>query len=189
MEPERIALVKRTNHSGKLNAVPAETIRRMYEDEKMSQTEIAKHFGVHQGAIYFRMKQYGIKARSHDDSIRLDRLKNDWTGENNPNWGGGRHTSKAGYVFVSKPDHPRASQNKGYVREHILVWEETHGQSLPTGWDVHHMNGVKDDNRPENLVAMPNREHKRVISEYKAHVKRLEDRVCELEQELRRLTK
>jgi hypothetical protein len=53
--------------------------------------------------------------------------------------------------MVWAPEHPRARSNARYVFEHILVMEETLGRYLIPGESVHHRNGVRDDNRPENL--------------------------------------
>lgn len=68
----------------------------------------------------------------------------------NGNWKGGRTRHKAGYVMVRAPDHPRARASK-YVFEHILVAEELLGRYLEPDESIHHRNGVRDDNRPENL--------------------------------------
>ena len=71
--------------------------------------------------------------------------------ENSPTWKGGRVRDSKGYIMCMDADHPRASSNHGYVFEHILVMEEQLGRYLETGENVHHINGIKDDNRPENL--------------------------------------
>lgn len=72
------------------------------------------------------------------------------SGSGHHRWNGGRHVSRSGYVFVRADEHPNANA-KGYVAEHAVVMESVLGRFLEHGENVHHKNGVKDDNRPENL--------------------------------------
>jgi hypothetical protein len=53
--------------------------------------------------------------------------------------------------MVRVPQHPRAKSNSGYVFEHILVMEDALGRRLFADESVHHRNGVRDDNRVDNL--------------------------------------
>ena len=69
--------------------------------------------------------------------------------EKSPSWRGGRRVED-GYVFIYKPEHPRAKKN-GYIREHTVVMESTMGRYLVRGESVHHLNGDRGDNRPQNL--------------------------------------
>lgn len=52
--------------------------------------------------------------------------------------------------MVFAKGHPRASKNN-YVFEHIIVMEKQLGRLLEKDENVHHINGVKDDNSIENL--------------------------------------
>jgi hypothetical protein len=75
----------------------------------------------------------------------------DEAGPNNSGWKGGRTRVKAGYVMRRAEGHPRAAGSGDYVFDHILVMEEMLGRFLQPGETVHHRNGIKDDNRPQNL--------------------------------------
>lgn len=65
------------------------------------------------------------------------------TGEQHPQWKGGptawRYIDAAGYVHI------------GPSLEHRLVMERILGRSLERHESVHHINGQRGDNRPENL--------------------------------------
>jgi hypothetical protein len=98
------------------------------------------------------------------------------SGEHNGNWKQGR-TKNRGYVYVRV--HPPGHKDHPYRAEHRVVWEQTHGKPIPKGWVVHHLNGVKDDNRPENLAAMPRHEHhshpREALKPYETRIRSLEE--------------
>jgi hypothetical protein len=65
-------------------------------------------------------------------------------GANNSKWKGGRQIDEGGYVRLTVP-------GGGYVKEHRMVMEEILGRPLTRNEEVHHKNGNRSDNRPENL--------------------------------------
>lgn len=78
-------------------------------------------------------------------------------GQDCPNWKGGKIIHH-GYIYIHAPDHPYSHPN-GYVHEHRLVMEKKLGRYLEQYEDIHHINGIKDDNRIENLQLLSHSQH------------------------------
>lgn len=83
-------------------------------------------------------------------------------GDKSNGWKGGRFKLN-GYVYIYCPSHPRSVKGGkgggGYVLEHRLVIEKSIGRYLTKEEDVHHINGIKDDNRLENLKLVSHYNH------------------------------
>jgi len=78
-------------------------------------------------------------------------------GELSGRWKGGK-TKQGDYWNVKCYGHPRADY-QGYVNQATIILEKKLGRYLVKGEVVHHMNGIPDDDRPENLMVMTNHEH------------------------------
>lgn len=64
----------------------------------------------------------------------------------------------SGYVYIYSPSHPFKT-NHNYVAEHRLIAEGIIGRYLKPYEDVHHIDGDKNNNSPENLQIILHSEH------------------------------
>lgn len=91
---------------------------------------------------------YCSRSCSNKVTARLHRITR--RGSGSPTWKGGRKKAGGGYIELWMPDHPD-SNGKGYVKEHRYVMEQHIGRRILPEETVHHKNGVRHDNRIENL--------------------------------------
>ena len=105
-------------------------------------------------------------------------------GEKNRHWKGGRITRKDGYVQVYiEPDDFFYSMctKERYVMEHRLVMAKHLSRCLLDWETVHHKNGIRNDNRIENLELITLSAQHTGITKVQTYIKKLERRIQELE--------
>lgn len=106
-------------------------------------------------AIYKKAYKMGLRKTKEIEFINRSLARR---GEKGANWHGGKSKTSKGYILISCPGHHRAD-NRGYVLEHILIFENETGISVPDNCCIHHLNGIKTDNRIENLCMMSHSAH------------------------------
>jgi len=180
-------LIKRNRTCRKLSPELCQRICDLYLNEKLSSTEINEMLGVPVHTVIGVLKRKSIPRRGKSESVLLAYSRGRKIrpiAERNPKWQGGTVEGHSGYFMLWMPDYP-SSMKKGYVYRHRYVYEQVHGK-LPEGWRVHHINGVKGDDRPENLYAMPVKIHKGLDHKSKKDytIDALRNRVRQLETQI-----
>lgn len=112
--------------------------------------------GIPLGSYYVKGKGLVLSKYIHGHNQKGKRSPNSaLKKENNPNWQGGRRITKSGYVLIRIDNHLRGK----YVFEHILVYENYYQCCILSSGVIHHINGIRNDNRIENLELMGRGKH------------------------------
>ena len=86
-------------------------------------------------------------------------------GNQNGKWKGGEYKNASGYILVWLPSDDFFHQvinREGHVLKHRLVMAKSLGRCLQPWEIVHHKNGIKDDNRIENLMLTDWSQHRKI---------------------------
>jgi len=124
-------------------------LREQYQDKHRSAPEIAEECGVHSGTIYDWMDRFNIErdATKWGDKTRVPRATYYIDSQGYPRWQSKRR----------KKNGERGTEN---LHVHRLLAVAEYGVDAVAGMDVHHINGVRWDNRPSNIEVIGHAEHR-----------------------------
>jgi len=136
-------------HGEPLFPLSKDELEELYYGKRWSQYKIAETIGVSRNAVRSAMNSYDIEARERGDAfrIRFSRV------------GVHYYVTKEGYVQLKTTVD--GEKRRAFVHQLIAIAEgedpfKVFGQN---GWVCHHENGVRWDNRGENITLMRRSEH------------------------------
>ncbi len=134
-----------------------------------------------------RWRRYYRSHMRRRQNICVDCTRKARVMEQGANWRGGRLKEQYGYVLikVARDDffYPMATQT-GYIFEHRLVMAKRLNRCLLPWEVVHHKNGIKDDNRLENLTLLPSKASHIIDARTKSYIRTLELKIITLQEQL-----
>ena len=164
---------KTAEYCGKSCAVIGRAMAMSLPKVAITCKECGKVFYDHQCHAHKRV--FCSKACMESSRTHLQDKSNRTSGGNNPMWRGGVCKHSDGYIYKRAVDHPFACRS--YVLEHRLVAENNLRSTDPESVflvrlgdrkylrpeiSVHHIDGDKTNNTPDNLMVVTNSEHQKI---------------------------
>jgi len=119
------------------------TLKKLYYNERLSCAEIADELGCDESRIEYWMDKHELERRSLSESKKTL----------TPTF----YTNKDGYEIICNSN--KIKENCDEIRLHRLIALVDNNMEYVSENVVHHKNGIKWDNRPENLEVLPNNDH------------------------------
>jgi hypothetical protein len=130
-----------------------EKAKKFYENG-MTCREICEVLNVKDiSTIYHALIKQGVLIRHNKTTGKI--------GKYTSRWNGGISYDFKGHRRLYLPQHPSANKG-GLIYEHRYIMEQHLGRRLHRWEVVHHINGIPDDNKINNLQLMTAREHNKL---------------------------
>lgn len=123
-----------------------EELQRMYVEQEMSMQEIADECDCSITTVHRYIHRYDIKARGHGYAARKPGLSYEMTSYGYMRWHGTRGDGG------EKVDY-------GFTVHRLLAIAKYGPDAVTPDVDVHHKNGIRWDNRPNNIELQGHAEH------------------------------
>lgn len=161
-------------------------LKKLYWEQEKSTYDIATILEVSKSDVIRAFRRLDIPIRQKEERNRLagKKLSLKRGTACGKSWKGGRIRFKSGYIKVQCQGHPYADQH-GYVLEHRLVMGQKIDRYLLPWERVHHIDGKRDHNTPDNLQLISPSDHT-LYTRMCAHCE-LRKRVRLLEWEIKQL--
>ena len=141
------------NKAGAWTPEQIELLKKHYPHERA--IDVAKRIGRSKSAVDHMA--YRMKIKKDPESmfaIRSAAMK----GKSSGNFKGYRRKTSKGYITLYRPGEDGADKN-GLIMEHRYIMAKHIGRSIRADEVVHHINGIRSDNRISNLKLMEFGEH------------------------------
>lgn len=141
-------------------------------------------------------KEKWIRLSEYKKHRRLFCVSCSKSGDSNPGWTGGKLINAKGYVHIwlpkNSPYYPMTNGRRGRVLEHRLMMAISLGRCLKDSEVVHHINGIRHDNRLANLELISSRgrhntHHDGEIRELISEIKKLTSTVQDQSKQIKYL--